>query len=180
MLTTKSWDEVLDPSLDSLTVDSSAEGKQKTATNAREYMDGINHLLRTVPRDLLLLLKTNDNLRALDASLGHPSNPYLVTAEVCVRGAHDARRRRNKTWGTWWAASSDEWAVWAGVQGHQWSTWWARLGTAAVGNRGDTSTPNGRGNASGSGSGGTVDPEAAAASARAEEEYKEWERQQRQ
>lgn len=124
MLTTKQWDEVLDPSMDSLLVDSSQEGKKKTATNAREYMDGINHLLKTIPRDLLLLLKTNDNLRALDASLGHPSNPYMITAQVCVKGAHDARRRKSKTWGTWWAAAHDEWAVWAGLQAFEWQRWW--------------------------------------------------------
>jgi hypothetical protein len=38
-----------------------------------------------VPRQLLLLLKTNDCLRHIDRELGSPVNSSLITAEECVK-----------------------------------------------------------------------------------------------
>lgn len=39
-------------------------------------------VLRSVPREMLLMLKTNDCLRSIDASLGTPVNTFLVTARM--------------------------------------------------------------------------------------------------
>jgi aarF domain-containing kinase len=50
---------------------------------ARQYRREISTLLRRIPRELLLLLKTNDCLRSIDACLGRPLNTISITAREC-------------------------------------------------------------------------------------------------
>jgi hypothetical protein len=49
---------------------------------ASKYIKEINQLLGVLPSDMLLLLKTNDCLRHLDAQLGTPINTTLVITET--------------------------------------------------------------------------------------------------
>ncbi len=50
----------------------------------------LQDLLVRMPRELLLLLKTNDCLRAVDVELGCPINNFVITARECTRAlAHD-------------------------------------------------------------------------------------------
>jgi hypothetical protein len=45
------------------------------------------NILNKCPRELLLLLKTNDILRALSHTLGgDPADVYWITARKCVQG----------------------------------------------------------------------------------------------
>lgn len=72
----------------------SSQEKQKIQTYAKQYSKEITELLLKIPRALLLLLKTNDCLRAIDTSLGQvmmlPQHTYacwwisqwLSTSEV--------------------------------------------------------------------------------------------------
>ena len=55
------------------------------AENAQRYAAEITRLLRDMPRPLLLLLKTNDCLRALDRELGAPVSNFVITARECRR-----------------------------------------------------------------------------------------------
>lgn len=68
--------------------------KMRLRALASEHGDEISVLLRTVPRDLLLLLKTNDCLRSLETRLGAPLNTVAITARACAR-ARGAFAREN-------------------------------------------------------------------------------------
>eukprot|EP00955_Chlamydomonas_euryale_P031498 330937-Chlamydomonas_euryale.AAC.6 len=48
-------------------------------------------MLLHIPRPLLLLLKTNDCLRAVDLALGQPVNTFIITARECTRALAEAR-----------------------------------------------------------------------------------------
>lgn len=61
---------------------------------ARKYQAEISELLRRVPRELLLLLKTNDCLRSIDAELGRPLNAISITARACCRALSEDRAAR--------------------------------------------------------------------------------------
>ena len=65
----------------------------------------INALLARLPRELLLLLKTNDCLRSLDRSLGvSPANSFAATAAAVKEALYEAGR-------------GDEWGVGKGGGG---------------------------------------------------------------
>lgn len=94
MLTTHTWDVIMDGSLDRLAVrDGDDKAKQKLKTSVAQYADEIMALLRTCPRELLLLFKTNDCLRSIDVALGAPINTHEVMARCCAqaRGAEALR-----------------------------------------------------------------------------------------
>jgi len=66
---------------------------------ASEHAGDINALLARLPRELLLLLKTNDCLRSLDRSLGvSPANSFVATAAAVKEALFEAGR-------------GDEWGV---------------------------------------------------------------------
>jgi aarF domain-containing kinase len=69
------------------------QDKARLRRLAAEHGDEISLLLRTVPRDLLLLLKTNDCLRSLETRLSAPLNTVAITARACARAraAFEAR-----------------------------------------------------------------------------------------
>lgn len=59
--------------------------------NIPHYLPEITQLLDTVPRQLVLVLKTNDLLRGIEHSLGasaHHSS-YLIMAKSCLRALGD-------------------------------------------------------------------------------------------
>ncbi|XP_022687144.1 uncharacterized aarF domain-containing protein kinase 1-like isoform X1 [Varroa jacobsoni] len=57
---------------------------------ASRHIDLINAVLRAVPREMLLLFKTNDLLRGIEASLGtrHAAKSFVTMAQCCVRGVY--------------------------------------------------------------------------------------------
>lgn len=72
---------------------------------ASEHAGDINALLARLPRELLLLLKTNDCLRSLDRSLGvSPANSFAATAAAVKEALYEAGR-------------GDEWGVGKGGGG---------------------------------------------------------------
>ncbi|EDQ86515.1 uncharacterized protein MONBRDRAFT_33784 [Monosiga brevicollis MX1] len=78
MLTYKPWDAVVGRGSDRLELSGSAREKAEVRRNVGKYLRQINALLARVPRDLLLLLKTNDCLHGLEnnlrAALERPSD----------------------------------------------------------------------------------------------------------
>jgi hypothetical protein len=58
------------PSLDHLRLPADAEGRARLRGYAAQFSRAVSDLLRRIPRPLLLLLKTNDCLRTIDAALG--------------------------------------------------------------------------------------------------------------
>ena len=82
---------------------------------ASEHAGDINALLARLPRELLLLLKTNDCLRSLDRSLGvSPVNSFVATAASVKEALYEAGR-------------GDEWRVGKGK-----GRWGRRLALAAA------------------------------------------------
>nr|XP_033808653.1 aarF domain-containing protein kinase 1 isoform X7 [Geotrypetes seraphini] len=65
-------------------------------TNAAAYLPQISQLLNNVPRQMLLLLKTNDLLRGIETTLHTRANAssFLIMSRCCVRAL--ARHRRSK------------------------------------------------------------------------------------
>ena len=52
-----------------------------------QYSSEITQLLATVPRDLLLIFKTNDLVRSVERSLGtrHSATGFITMSKCCVR-----------------------------------------------------------------------------------------------
>ncbi|KAF6000733.1 hypothetical protein F1559_002498 [Cyanidiococcus yangmingshanensis] len=76
MLTTRSWQDVVDKAERGadrrlgLAEQRTMQDKQRVQDYVRAHVMAMNRLLGRIPRPLLLLLKTNDCLRALDRRLG--------------------------------------------------------------------------------------------------------------
>ena len=91
MLTAKTWPEIAAArtapggAVAGLRLAGTADEAAATAGHAREYAAEIAAVLRAVPRDLLLILKTGDCLRGVDAGLGAPVNTLTVTARAAAR-----------------------------------------------------------------------------------------------
>ena len=55
------------------------------------YSPEITQLLGTVPREMLLILKTNDLIRSVERSLGtrYPAAGFITMSKCCVRAIAD-------------------------------------------------------------------------------------------
>lgn len=69
MLTYKEWDEIIDQTTDHLQIGWSKTERKRRQKHAQQYAEEISTLLLRVPRELILLLKTNDCLRTIDKCL---------------------------------------------------------------------------------------------------------------
>ncbi|XP_075185624.1 aarF domain-containing protein kinase 1 isoform X8 [Anomaloglossus baeobatrachus] len=98
MLTARSWDSV-NRGIDRGAA--SAEEVTEIRSNAAAYLPQISQLLSSVPRQMLLLLKTNDLLRGIETAL-HSSagaSSFLSMSRCCVRAL--ARHRRMTASSLW-------------------------------------------------------------------------------
>ncbi|XP_075700605.1 aarF domain-containing protein kinase 1 isoform X2 [Rhinoderma darwinii] len=84
MLTARSWNSV-NRGIDRGSV--SAEEVQEIRSNAAAYLPQISRLLASVPRQMLLLLKTNDLLRGIETALhtNASASSFLSMSRCCVR-----------------------------------------------------------------------------------------------
>jgi len=71
--------------------DRTPEEKKEIQAYVGQHAEEIGQLLGKLPRQLLLLLKTNDCLRAVDKELGAGFNSFVVTARECSRALNVAR-----------------------------------------------------------------------------------------
>ncbi|XP_060118608.1 aarF domain-containing protein kinase 1 isoform X4 [Heteronotia binoei] len=94
MLTARSWESV-NRGIDRLPV--TAKEDMEIRTNAATYLPQINILLNNIPRQMLLLLKTNDLLRGIESALQirASASSFLNMSRCCIRA--DARFQRSKT-----------------------------------------------------------------------------------
>jgi hypothetical protein len=92
--------------------------------NTLKYRDEIAAVLNRLPRELLLLLKTNDCLRSVDGALGSPNNQFAIMARYCLRGVRwDSVHRRVQpcaSWAEWWTTVP----IYARIWLFEWWTWW--------------------------------------------------------
>ncbi|XP_075804042.1 aarF domain-containing protein kinase 1 isoform X3 [Microtus pennsylvanicus] len=92
MLTARSWDSVkrgIGQAPVSATEDS------EIRNNAASYLSEISQLLNHVPRQMLLILKTNDLLRSIETTLGTRSSAssFLNMSRCCIRALAEHRKR---------------------------------------------------------------------------------------
>ncbi|XP_063804280.1 aarF domain-containing protein kinase 1 isoform X2 [Pseudophryne corroboree] len=99
MLTARSWDSV-NRGIDRGPV--SGEEAEEIRNNAATYLPQISQLLASVPRQMLLLLKTNDLLRGIETSLctKASASSFLCMSRCCVRAL---ARHRKKTASSLWS-----------------------------------------------------------------------------
>ncbi|XP_039993811.1 aarF domain-containing protein kinase 1 isoform X2 [Xiphias gladius] len=93
MLTARSWTAV-NAGISSVPVTNSED--IEIQTNAALYLPQISELLNRVPRQMLLLLKTNDLLRGIETTLQTraSSSSFINMSRCCIRAM--ARHKRNK------------------------------------------------------------------------------------
>ncbi len=91
MLTRKQWEDISKPGLDHLDIDDSPSAKEEIQYWASEYSDQITDILAKVPRPLILLLKTNDCLKAVDDMLGTPVNTSIIMARFVTKAINAER-----------------------------------------------------------------------------------------
>ncbi|GBG93072.1 hypothetical protein CBR_g58691 [Chara braunii] len=100
ILTMRPWNHVIDTSIDHLKIPDTEEDKAQIQFYAAQYAMEVSTLLARLPRVLLLLLKTNDCLRATDNALGAPVNTFIIIARECTRAL--ARAKREAEPGSLW------------------------------------------------------------------------------
>ena len=68
--------------------------------NALIYMSDITLLLDTVPRQLVLILKTNDLLRSAEHVLGASNHrqSFITMSKYCVRAIGDHEAQQSTSW----------------------------------------------------------------------------------
>jgi aarF domain-containing kinase len=71
------------------------EEMNEISAYAQEYLLEINKVLSKVPRQLLLLFKTNDCLRSIDSTLKAPINSFLLTSRYCTLAIQKDRLSRH-------------------------------------------------------------------------------------
>ena len=87
MLTTKTWEEIMDGSdqsvKDRLGVSFDLESKRETQEKSKLWMREINECLLEVNQDLLLVLKVNEYLKSLNYKLGQPTDTFYYIVSYC-------------------------------------------------------------------------------------------------
>ncbi|XP_045865707.1 aarF domain-containing protein kinase 1 isoform X3 [Meles meles] len=96
MLTARSWDSVK-RGIGQAPVTATEDAEIRN--NAANYLPQISQLLNHVPRQMLLLFKTNDLLRGIEAALGTraSASSFLNMARCCIRAlaAHKKKNSRS-------------------------------------------------------------------------------------
>ncbi|XP_044292910.1 aarF domain-containing protein kinase 1 isoform X2 [Varanus komodoensis] len=94
MLTARSWESV-NRGIDRVPV--TTKENVEIRTNAATYLPQITKLLNNVPRQMLLLLKTNDLLRGVESTLQTraSASSFLSMSRCCIRAV--ATYQRNKS-----------------------------------------------------------------------------------
>ncbi|XP_022432129.1 uncharacterized aarF domain-containing protein kinase 1 isoform X2 [Delphinapterus leucas] len=93
MLTARSWDSV-NRGIGQTPVTATEDSEIRN--NAANYLPQISHLLNLVPRQMLLIFKTNDLLRGIEAALGTRASAtsFLNMSRCCIK-ALAAHKKKN-------------------------------------------------------------------------------------
>lgn len=106
ILTARSWDVVTTGIDQGPITDEEAE---LIRLNAATYVTEITELLNKVPRQLLLLLKTNDLLRSIDFRLKTraTSCSFITMSRCCIRALTEQRLQECRGWRDWVSIHAD-------------------------------------------------------------------------
>ncbi|KAK7843629.1 putative abc1 protein [Quercus suber] len=110
ILTMRPWNKVVDPSVDHLVIKSNDGDRSELQMYASQYFPQISELLRRLPREILLMLKTNDCLRAVNSSLLQASSlqTFLIIGKVSSEAVIEAKSLQNKSLLCWLNVFLDE------------------------------------------------------------------------
>ncbi|KAJ4822898.1 hypothetical protein Tsubulata_035437 [Turnera subulata] len=99
ILTMRPWNRVIDPSIDHLVINGSDNERSELQMYASQYFPQISELLRRLPRVILLMLKTNDCLRAVNNSLlqGSSLETFFIVGKVSSKAVIEAKKLQNKS-----------------------------------------------------------------------------------
>ncbi|XP_051873635.1 aarF domain-containing protein kinase 1 [Pristis pectinata] len=97
MITARSWASIT-KGIDQIPVSKNEDVEIRL--NAAKYLPRINELLNKVPRQMLLLLKTNDLLRGIETSLQTRANAssFITMSRCCVRAISRYEKDASKSW----------------------------------------------------------------------------------
>ncbi|XP_067848132.1 aarF domain-containing protein kinase 1 isoform X1 [Heptranchias perlo] len=97
MITARSWASIT-KGIDQTPVSKNEDVEIRA--NAAKYLPRINELLNKVPRQMLLLLKTNDLLRGIETSLQTraSASSFINMSRCCVRAVSRYEKDKSKSW----------------------------------------------------------------------------------
>ncbi|XP_057788888.1 putative ABC1 protein At2g40090 [Salvia miltiorrhiza] len=99
ILTMKPWNKVIDPAVDHLVVKGTDSDRSEIQMYASEYFPQITELLGRLPRVILLMLKTNDCLRAVNRALmeGSSLETFLIVGRVSSEAVIESKLLHSKS-----------------------------------------------------------------------------------
>ncbi|KAG5557972.1 hypothetical protein RHGRI_008026 [Rhododendron griersonianum] len=99
VLTMRPWNRVIDQSVDHLALQGDDTDHSELQMYASQYFLQISELLRRLPRVILLMLKTNDCLRAVNNSLlkGSSLETFLIIGRVSSEALIEAQLSQTKS-----------------------------------------------------------------------------------
>ncbi|KAI5083093.1 hypothetical protein GOP47_0002836 [Adiantum capillus-veneris] len=96
VLTMRPWKKIIQQDINHLKIDGTEEDKEEIQMYASQLVSEISLLLQRLPREILLLLKTNDCLRAVDYCLGSSINSFVIIARESSRTLAEMRTSRDR------------------------------------------------------------------------------------
>ncbi|XP_047172957.1 putative ABC1 protein At2g40090 isoform X1 [Vigna umbellata] len=129
VLTMRPWNRVVDPSMDHLVIQGNESERLELQMYASQYFHQISELLRRLPRVILLMLKTNDCLRAVNNSLlqGSSLETFLIIGKVSSEAVIEAKMLKSKSLLTWLNVKLDEILLEVRLWGMQVALWLLQL-----------------------------------------------------
>ena len=91
VLTHRPFHRILDATIESLEIPRTEASREELQEYAGAFLLDINDILTRVPRELLLLLKMNDCLRALDSRLQSSLSSFVTIARYCIKAINRHR-----------------------------------------------------------------------------------------
>ncbi|XP_042519610.1 putative ABC1 protein At2g40090 [Macadamia integrifolia] len=99
ILTMRPWNRVIDTAADHLVLRGNDSDRSELQMYASQYFPQISELLRRLPRVILLMLKTNDCLRAANHALlqGSSLDSFLIIGRVSSEAVMEMKLSQNKS-----------------------------------------------------------------------------------
>jgi len=99
ILTMRPWNRVVDPAVDHLVIHGNDSERSELQMYASQYFPQISELLRRLPRVILLMLKTNDCLRAVNNSLMQKSSAetFFIIGKVSSKAVVEAKKLQRRS-----------------------------------------------------------------------------------
>ncbi|KAH9702474.1 putative ABC1 protein [Citrus sinensis] len=97
ILTMRPWNRVTDRAVDHLVIQGTDGDRSELQMYASQYFPQITELLRRLPRVILLMLKTNDCLRAVNNCLGSSPESFVIIGRVSSKAVIEAKLLQSKS-----------------------------------------------------------------------------------